>query len=71
MSKVLELWMPHTDCGLGHRHQQSVYSIDEMYVHGGGLNRVQTSLQGGGGVQGPGDAMRGLWVGHQASAKHA
>jgi hypothetical protein len=31
-------------------------------------NGVRTSLQGGGRVQGPGDAARGLWVGQQESA---
>jgi hypothetical protein len=41
--QVLESqWMPHTDCGLGHRHQQSTYNIFKMYVHGRVAPRVIT-----------------------------
>jgi hypothetical protein len=39
-----------------------------MYVHGEGCYRVQPSLRGRGGVEGPGDAARGLWVEQQVLA---
>jgi hypothetical protein len=34
-SKVLEV--PGADCGLGHRHQQGIYSNCKTYVHGRGV----------------------------------
>jgi hypothetical protein len=42
-------------------------SIKRTYMEGG-RRGVRTSLRGRGGVQGPGDAARGLWVGQQVLA---
>jgi hypothetical protein len=56
-SKVLE--MPGADCGLGNRRQRNMYRICKMYVHGECRYGVQTSLPGGGKVQGPGEKMDG------------
>jgi hypothetical protein len=39
-----------------------------MYMEGG-RRVVRMGLQGGGGVQGPRGAARGLWVGQQVSVK--
>jgi hypothetical protein len=65
-SKVLEV--PRADCGLGNRCQRNSYSICKVYVHGEGCYRVQPSLRGRGGVEGPGDAARRLWVEQQVLA---
>jgi hypothetical protein len=65
-SKVLE--MPRADCGLSNGCQRNTYSICKMYVHGEGRYGAQPSPRGRGGVQGPGDAARGLWVGQQVLA---
>jgi hypothetical protein len=63
---------PHTDCGLGCRYQQGVYSNCKMYVHGRGVVMGLNEPARRGGVQGsnePMDAARGLWVEKQASVK--
>jgi hypothetical protein len=65
-SKVLESrWTVRTSCGLSNRHQQSIYSTCKTYVHGGGSSRGPNELAGRGGVQGPRDARRGLWIRQQ------
>jgi hypothetical protein len=69
-SKVLEMLC--TDCGLGHRYQQGVYSNYKTYVHIGGSSWGLNEPARRGRVQGPNEPMDtacGLWVGKQASAK--
>jgi hypothetical protein len=71
-SKVLtSRWTPRAGCGLGNRHQQSVYRTCKTYVHGGGSSRVpnEPAREGRSPRSQRADGRRAR-AGQQVSAKH-